>query len=176
MIEVWEKLDCESVGRKEIVAIEAAVRERFGPSAVDSPMVIARLLADEGAELRHPEIMELYIERVDERPFDNVLSELFDLTDFSTLRSSLAKAEDVRKKLLRQNDNPHLRELRSRAIEIKRDAIERSKSQRTSRASREFLKEAASWITLWLQSPELFENWVKLRIASAEFRNKFPIE
>ena len=31
IIEVWERLDCESIGRKEIEAIESAVRERFGP-------------------------------------------------------------------------------------------------------------------------------------------------
>ena len=55
MIEVWETLDCENVGAKEIIAIEKAVRERFGEAAVDSPMVIARLLADEGAELRSEE-------------------------------------------------------------------------------------------------------------------------
>jgi len=57
MIEVWEALDCENVGAEEIVAIEQAVREQFGASAVGSPMAIARLLADEGAELRHSEIM-----------------------------------------------------------------------------------------------------------------------
>ena len=60
IIEVWEKLDCESVGAAEIEAIETAVDEIFGKPAIDSPMKIARLLADEGAELRHSEIMELY--------------------------------------------------------------------------------------------------------------------
>ena len=49
VIEVWEKLDCESVGAKEILAIEEVVLDRFGRSAVESPMVIARILADEGA-------------------------------------------------------------------------------------------------------------------------------
>jgi hypothetical protein len=33
--------------------------------------------------------------------------------------------------------------------------------------------EAAEWITLWLQSPELFENWVSLRQASEDFKRKF---
>ena len=63
IIEVWEKLDCESVGAKEIEAIELVVRDKFGESAVDSPMIIARELADEGAELRHAEILKLDVER-----------------------------------------------------------------------------------------------------------------
>ncbi len=70
MIEVWEALDCESVGAKEINAIAEAVRAKFGNSAVDSPMRIARLLADEGAELRHSEIMELAISTNFESPYD----------------------------------------------------------------------------------------------------------
>ena len=49
IIEVWEKLDCENVGAAEIEAIEVVVKEQYGEAAVDSPMIIARLLADEGA-------------------------------------------------------------------------------------------------------------------------------
>ena len=44
IIEVWEKLDCESVGAAEIEAIEEAVRARYGEAAVESPMHIARRL------------------------------------------------------------------------------------------------------------------------------------
>ena len=68
IIEVWEKLDCESVGAREILAIEEVVREQYGSAAVESPMIIARNLADEGAELRHSEIMELDVERRLESP------------------------------------------------------------------------------------------------------------
>jgi hypothetical protein len=28
-------------------------------------------------------------------------------------------------------------------------------------------------LTIWLQSPELFENWIKLRRNSAEYKLKF---
>src|SRR5262245_55504573 len=88
IIEVWEKLDCENVGEAEIRAIETAVEDVFGKSAVDSPMVIARLLADEGAELRHSEIMSLYLERAADRPHDASLRNILDTSDLiATLRS-----------------------------------------------------------------------------------------
>src|ERR1044071_858141 len=58
MIEVWEHLDCESVGAREVEAVMEAVRERFGDGGVESPARTARILADEGAELRHAEILE----------------------------------------------------------------------------------------------------------------------
>lgn len=82
IIEVWEKLDCESIGAKEIVAIENEVREKFGKGAVDLPMTIARLLADEGAELRHSEIMKLNVERLLESPYDAMFRNILKFSDF----------------------------------------------------------------------------------------------
>ena len=58
IIEVWERLDCETVGARELEAIAEAVRGRFGEGAEESPAIVARLLADEGAELRHAEVLE----------------------------------------------------------------------------------------------------------------------
>jgi len=58
IIELWEALDCESVGARELEQIQNAVAEKFGEGAVDSPASIARVLADEGAVLRHPEVLD----------------------------------------------------------------------------------------------------------------------
>jgi hypothetical protein len=173
IIEVWERLDCESVGKEEIVAIEVTVREHFGAMAVDSPMVIARLLADEGADLRHSEIMELYVARATDRPYDAALNGLFDITSLESLRTSLSNAENLRRVLLERKDNVGLRELRTHSIETKKDAMERVNNSKFTNTERTRFAEAVEWITLWLQSPELFENWVKLRRASPEYRNNF---
>ena len=173
MIEVWEKLDCESIGAKEIIAIENAVRERFGQRAVDSPMTIARLLADEGAELRHSELMNLYVERASDRPYDPALNNLFDLTSLEKLRSSLSKAENLRRKLKSDNDTEGLRLLNKTAVETKELAKKNSAERKLSAVERSVNAEAVEWITLWLQSPELFENWVSLRRANRDFKKAF---
>jgi hypothetical protein len=174
IIEVWEKLDCESVGAKEIIAIESAVREQFGEQAIDSPMITARLLADEGAELRHSEIMALYLDRAEKPPpHDAALRNLFDVSGLDRLESSLRNAENLRKKLLKDNDNNGLRLLRNKAIDTKTASVKTSKDKRLSETERAIQGEAAEWITLWLQSPELFANWVKLRRSSKEFNTRF---
>lgn len=174
IIEVWEKLDCESVGAMEIIAIEDAVRERFGEHAVDSPMITARLLADEGAELRHSEIMALYLDRAEKPPpHDAALRNLFDASDLDRLEASLRNAENFRKKLLKDRDNKGLRLLRQTAIDTKTAAIEISKDKRVPEFERAIHREAAEWLTLWLQSPELFENWAKLRRSSKDFKTQF---
>lgn len=173
IIEVWEKLDCESVGAAEIESIETVVRDRFGDSAVDSPMVIARLLADEGAELRHSEIMKLYVDRASDRPYDAALTNLFDTSELSRLRTSLKNAENLRRKLLKENDNNGVRLLRQTAIDVKKNASDDSKDKRLSEERRAATAEAVEWITLWLQSPELFETWVGMRVSTKEFKSRF---
>ena len=58
VVSVWEALDCESVGSRELEQIQREVAGRFGDAPTDSPAAIARMLADEGACLRHPEVLE----------------------------------------------------------------------------------------------------------------------
>lgn len=173
IIEVWEKLDCESVGASEIESIETVVREQFGASAVDSPMVLARMLADEGAELRHSEIMNLWVERQSDRPYDAVFRNLLDLSDLSSALRSIRKLENLRRKFATDNDREGMRRLRQQVIEAKEDAMKNSGSKKKSADAKRMNNEIAQWLTLWLQSPELFENWLKLRRGTADFRAAF---
>src|SRR6476620_8589507 len=94
IIEVWERLDCESVGAREIIAIENAVRERFGPAAVESPMVLARRLADEGAALRHSEIMNLFVERNVDGPYESIFRNILKLDDLRSAATTIRNLEN----------------------------------------------------------------------------------
>jgi hypothetical protein len=173
IIEVWERLDCESVGAKEIIAVQNAVRERFGPSAVESPMVIARLLADEGADLRHSEIMQLYLERSSERPYDAAFRNVFKLSDLRVAAGSIKKLEALRLKFAGEKDKEGLRLLRERSIEAKEGAIAESKSKKLSPGDRRVHAEIAEWLTHWLNTPEMFDQWLSLRKRSTDFKKHF---
>lgn len=173
IIEVWEKLDCESVGAPEIEAIETVVADAFGQAAVDSPMVIARLLADEGAELRHSEVMELYVARVSDRPYDSMFLNLLDTADLTTTLRSIRQMENLRRKFAGEDDREGLRRLRALAIEEKDKQISASEKPGVEAGRRIRAREIADWLTLWLQSPELFESWVALRRRSEDYISKF---
>ncbi|MBA3715634.1 MAG: hypothetical protein H0W76_24795, partial [Pyrinomonadaceae bacterium] len=82
MIEVWEHLDCESVGAKELETIAAVVREQFGDGAIESPASVARLLADEGAELRHAEVLELDVRWRSNDPYEAMFRNVLKFSDF----------------------------------------------------------------------------------------------
>jgi len=173
IIEVWEKLDCESVGAQEVEAIETAVADRFGYGAVDSPMIIARLLADEGAHLRHSEILELDVKRRMESPYDAMFRNILKFSDFRQTLISIRRLENLRKKFAAENDKEGLRLVRETVLKGKQRAQMIAKNEKVEEIKRAEKEEIAEWFTLWMQSPEVFENWVLLRQNSKDFRDKF---
>lgn len=173
IIEVWEKLDCESVGAKEIEAIEVALREKFGLTAIETPMKIARLLADEGAELRHAEIMELDAARRIESPYDAMFRNILKFADFKQTLVSIRHLENLRKKFLAENDREGLRRVQETTLKGKRRAQMIAKNEKVAPEKRAEKQEIVEWFTIWLQNPAIFESWVKLRQNSPDFKERF---
>ncbi len=171
MIEVWEKLDCDSVGRVEIEAIEVVIGEHFGEAAVDSPMMIARMLADEGAVLRHSEIMELYVERHSERPYDAPLRGLYEIESFTQARRKLDDLTNYLNALRTARDKRGETAVRQSVITAREQKLaEAARSESNVSESGEM----AEWMRIWLETPEIFGVWVDLRTKSEEFKKAFP--
>ena len=173
IIEVWEKLDCENVGAAEIEAIETVLGDQYGKGAVDSPMRIARLVADEGAELRHAEIMALYIARVSNRPYEAALRDIVNIEGLASARRSIRNLESVRQKYVRDGDKEGVRLVRETALKGKFAAAETAERVRIDALTRQINAEIAQWFTVWLQTPEIFDNWVDLRQRTPDFVDKF---
>ena len=163
IIEVWEKLDCESVGRTEIEAIETVVRENYGESPLDSPMRLARLLADEGAELRHSEILELDVERrtsTDELP---VLSQPIEISTKEAAFKAIFELETLRRRFQKNGKNQSLQGLRKKAITARNHCVELSENQNKAPGARRDALEIGEWLSIWIQSPEIYETWIRAR-------------
>ena len=173
IIEVWEKLDCESVGAKEIEAIETVVRDKYGANAAESPMRIARILADEGAELRHAEIMELDVERRLESPYEAMFRNVLKFSDFKQALISIRHLENLRRKFLAENDREGLRRVRETALKGKNRALMIAGNEKVDETKRAEKREIAEWFTIWLQSPEVFDSWIELRRNSKDFTARF---
>ncbi len=173
IIEVWEKLDCESIGSAEIEAIELVVTEQYGKAAIESPMVIARLLADEGADLRHSEIMELYVERVSDRPYDAAFRGIIKTDSLDSAAASIRNLENLRRRYVADNDKEGIRLARTAGLRGKSAAAALAEKETADESTRRLNTEIASWFTVWLQTPDVFETWLDLRRRSPEFTAKF---
>lgn len=173
IIEVWEYLDCESVGARELEEIMEAVRGRFDGGAVESPAAIARLLADEGAELRHAEVLETDARWRTVDPYEPMLRNVLRFSDFDQAANSIRRLENLRRQLARRKDEDGLRRVRETALRGKKRAQMIAANKSVAPRKRAEKEEIANWFTLWLQTPEIFDDWLALRRKSQDFRNRF---
>jgi hypothetical protein len=171
IIQLWRELDAESVGARELEAINSMLIQQLGSGA--GPAAIARTLADEGVPLRHPEVLEsdtLWRKR----QLAGLLS--LDHRDFITIKDALASAHTIvaaANGLEANGDSSAIESLRSLVRRIQQDLALIGKSPLGTAQMRAVAAEAAGWLTVWLQNPAIFENWLALRRNSPEFLQQF---
>jgi hypothetical protein len=173
MIEVWERLDCESVGAKELEAVTEAVRGRFGEGAVESPASVARVLADEGAELRHAEVLEMDARWRTADPYEAMFRNVLKFSTFEEAAGSIKRLDNLRKQFGRKGDREGLRRVKETVLKGKQRAEMISRNQAVNERKRAEKAEIAEWFTVWLNQPEIFDDWLSLRRASKDFRERF---
>ncbi len=174
IIEIWEHLDCETVGAHELDEIMATVQARFGKGALESPAQVARLLADEGAELRHAEVLETDARWRAHDPYEAMFRNVLKFADFAQATQSLRQLENLRREFARKKDQEGIRRVRELALKGKRRAQMIARNAAVSAAKRAEKTEIADWFTVWLQTPEIFQDWVHLRRRAPAFQQRFP--
>ena len=152
IVEVWEQTGREVVGAGELSLIQDALIQRFG--SVSSPASIARVLADHGVRLGHPEIIQ-----ADSRWREQ--QHLFTPEDlaFDTINAAVAFIEKLQQ---------------LQRTESLRQSVQQLKQELDFLATRRpVAREAAQWLTVWLQNPQIFTEWLDLRRSTAEFQELF---
>jgi hypothetical protein len=174
MIEVWEHLDCETVGASELEAIAGAVKGRFGEGAEESPAIVARLLADEGAELRHAEVLEADARWRSADPYEAMFRNVLKFSTFDEAAASLKRLDNLRRQFGRMKDKEGLRRVQETVLKGKGRAQMIARNPSVNERKRAEKEEIAEWFTVWLRQPEIFEDWLHLRQRAKEFRARFP--
>jgi hypothetical protein len=155
IVETWEGLGKEVVGASDLGLIQDAVVTHFGSAA--SPASIARVLADQGARLAHPEILQ-----ADARWREQQLLFTAEDLDFSNIEAANRLINKV-EQLQQEVESERLRQA-VRSLKMELDSFS---------AKNQLAAEVAEWLTVWLQNPQIFAEWLNLRQNTAEFRNRF---
>ncbi|HEX3252272.1 MAG TPA: hypothetical protein VHS05_22740 [Pyrinomonadaceae bacterium] len=158
IIDAWKPLDKEVVGASELGLIRESIVERFGADV--SPASIARALADHGARLGHPEILQADVRWRE----SNLCFTPEDLT-IDTLEDATALMEKL-ENLRGQLEKPQVEQLYYQVRQLKSEL----ELMPTSLG-----QELAQWLTIWLQNPQIFAEWLDLRRATKEFRARFEL-
>ena len=165
IIECWEKLDAEFVGRRELQAIATVLREKFGGPA-RSPAAIARTLADHGVPLAHADVLD-----TDTTWREHQLLEIVP-ADLETIDAATVAIEKLRSvtNIVQANG---IDQLRLQVREIKEELEQLARSQIGNAQRRAVAAELAAWLTVWLQNPAVFDDWLTLRRESPDYLQKF---
>lgn len=161
IIELWAATQKESVGAAEIALIQRRLPH-------ESPASIARTLADYGARLEHPQILE-----ADAHWRAGDVGMLFspEELNFTSLVAAMTWVEKV--EAVRARDQFAGDHLRRYVLEIKSELELMAGSSRVRPEEREIAGEVAQWLVVWLQNPSIFADWLSLRRSSPEFLDRF---
>jgi len=164
ILDWWSENGNDSAGAAELEQIQQALAEEFGPQGRRSPASIARTLADNGVRLKHPEVLETDV-RWREREQVSLFTSSQEL-NFTSIDVAVTWVE----KLAALPQGP---ELRTFVLQLKGELELVAKSMLVALPDRLIAIEVAHWLTVWLQNPAIFADWLALRRESAEFRERF---
>ena len=123
--------------------------------------------------LRHPEVFECDVKWRKQNLKKWEFREGLDFSDLSSAFESVVKLEEKRLQLQVHSEAHGLKELRDIVVAARKDLLLRARSKIIDGGVREQQKEISEWLTVWLQSPELFSDWLDLRRRSPDFRERF---
>jgi hypothetical protein len=134
---------------------------------------MARLLADEGAELRHAEILELDAQRRSADPYEAMFRNVLKFSTFAQAASSLKNLDNLRRQFKRKKDEEGVRRVHETALKGRKRAQMIARNRNVDERKRAEKAEIAEWFAVWLRQPEIFEDWLELRQRSKDFRERF---
>lgn len=169
ILDVWERTAKEVVGAAELDLIQKALSGRFGESASMAPAAIARVLADHGVLLAHPQILA-----ADTRWREHQFLFTTDDLNLETLDAALAllgKIESFREQFAQKTVQFERLRQAVRQLKTELQLVMRTATMNAKR--RALAEEVTQWLTVWLQNPQIFADWLTLRRASGEFEELF---
>ncbi len=170
ILESCETLKCERVGAAEIRAIEGELRRRLGPEGRTSPSYIASVLRAAGKQV---EYRDRYSDPVMPEPYASRLKGLLQFSDLASAETSLQQLDAIYREYRASSDRLGTDLVRRLIQKGKWRAESLAGNTHVGPAKRQEKQEIARWFHVWLETPDLFFDWLELRRASGDFRKLF---
>ncbi len=163
IIDVYDREAMGEVSADEIALIIEQLVAEFGTGGALEPSEVARILADEGLPVKLDEVFAMASSGEE---YEQVFEDVLDLSSLKEAEESLRRIDSLYRKFRDENDLKGMMLARKVALAGKISARENTDGSDES-------AEIVEWITIWLQTPDIFDDWLALRKASTDFRNRF---
>jgi hypothetical protein len=105
-----------------------------------------------------------------ESPYDRELAGVLSFRDFSKAEETLITLENLRRRYLAEGDSEGVAYCRRVALLGRKRAEAIARNSRVVAPKRRQKAEIAVWFQIWLETPELFSDWLALRKSTDSFR------
>jgi hypothetical protein len=168
VLDIYDNEAMGEVTAREIAIINQALIAEYGEGGAMTPVEIARILHDEELPVRFDQIFRMMTTT---EKYENAFADFLENDDLAGAENSIRAIDDLYRKFKKVGDKAGVRFAFEAARTARQNAEELSRSSRLSASKRREQAEIAQWFAVWLQTPDLFDEWLGLRKASAEFGN-----
>lgn len=168
VLEIYDREAMGEVTAREIAIINRGLVEVYGEGGAMAPAEIARLLIDEDLPVRFEQVFRMASPT---EKYETLFEGLAINKSLADAEESLRRIDEMYRKFQRVGDRTGVRYARQTAERAKRNAVSLSRSPELSGMRCAEQDEIAQWFTIWLQTPDLFAQWLELRKASPGFKN-----
>jgi hypothetical protein len=160
----------ERAGEREIRALQAELRRRLGADDRTSPSYIANVLRQAGVRVDYD---DRYVDPLMEEPYATRLAGALQFHDLESAEASLQKLDAIYREYRDASDRVGTALVRSLVLKGRQRAESLAVNSRVGPEKRREKQEVANWFRVWLETSDLFFDWLELRKQSEEFQRLF---
>jgi hypothetical protein len=131
---------------------------------------MATVLREAGYEVRYE---DRYSDLVIPQPYASRLKGVLEFHDLASAEQSLLRLDAIYREYSSTKDRLGMMMVHALVKKGKLRARSLAANPRVQAAKRQEKQEIARWFQVWLETPDLFADWLELRKSSEEFRNLF---
>ena len=154
----------------DLHAARDELRRHFGPGGRTSLGYIASVLRAAGYEVRYE---DRYSDLVMPEPYASRLKGVLEFHDLASAEQSLLRLDAIYREYSSAADRLGTAMVRGLVKKGKLRARSLAANPRVQASKRQEKQEIARWFQVWLETPDLFADWLELRKSSDEFRQVF---
>jgi hypothetical protein len=160
----------ERVGEEAIRRIQADLQKRLGPDDGASLSYIASVLREAGTRVDY---QDRFTDPLMEEPYASRLQGRLQFRDLPATEASLRSLDAIYREYRAISDREGASLVRSLVLKGKQRAASMGANTRISPQKRLEKQEIARWFHVWLETADLFFDWLELRKQSEEFQRLF---
>jgi hypothetical protein len=170
LLDFFQTRERKRVEAADLRTAHDELRRHLGPGDKTSLGYIASILREAGYDVRYE---DRYSDPVMPEPYATQLKGVLEFQDLASAEQSLLKLDKIFHDYSNVSDRVGVAMVRALVKKGKLRAQSIAANARVQARKRQEKLEIANWFRVWLETPDIFGDWLELRKSSEEFRQLF---